>query len=539
MSIGKANPLRQMMINMMYLVLTALLALNVSAEILNAFSTVNAGMTKSIELMNTTQEATMKNLDKLLNQAKSSTQPFYDLAQQTNKIAEDYYKKIEAIIEQVAEETGGWAEEGEGHGAVEGVKQLKNMADLEVASRLFAEEESQYGKSFEADINKMRDEFINVAKELSKLNTRFDVDNFMPNITVEAKNVDNGKSWAYNNFHMVPSIAVVTVLTKMQQDIRTTQGNLINAIVNSIGADETSFDQLVAVVRPNTKTSLSVGEPFEADVLLAAYDSKQAPEIYIDGELQPVENGMAHYVGSTGAQGSFEREGKIVVTNKKTGEKKEYPFMIAYDVFNAPAVISPTKMNVLYAGLKNPISVSVPGYKASDIKPYFPSGSKGNPKLTPDKGAGNYIAQVKEIRGKNRTVKMYVNVTNSDGSTKKAGEQVFRVMKVPAPEAYFGPKASGQTITRTELKLASFVSARLENFVFEGIRYKVSEYNFLFYPKRGEVMSKKVRGSRVPSDIKSALNGARKGDQIIITGIRASAPGLGKVALKPIVLDVI
>jgi gliding motility-associated protein GldM len=536
MAVGKANPLRQMMINMMYLVLTALLALNVSAEILNAFMTVNAGMTKSIELMEETQQKTMDNLDKLLKQAQASTAPFYDLAIQTNKKADEFYKDISKLIQQIVDETGGPAEEGKDH-APEGAVTLKNMADLEVAERMFAGEEAQYGPKLEKDILDARTEFLRIAGELSKLNKNFDIKEFEPNITVDAKNYDNGKSWSYNNFHMVPSIAAVTVLTKIQQDIKTTQGNLINAIVNSIGADETSFDQLMAVVKSG-KTSLAVGDPFEAQIFLAAYDSKQSPDIFINGNPTTVENGVAKYVGNTGSQGSFSIPGEIVVTNKRTGEKKPYPFKIEYDVFKAPAVISPTKMNVLYVGLDNPISISVPGYKASDIRASI-SGFGSGHSLTKTTGEGNFIANVKEIRGRDRTVKISVNVTNSDGSSKKAGEQEFRVMTVPSPEGYFGPKASGQTISRTELKLANFVSARLENFVFEGIRYSISNYTFTYVPRKGDIFIEKVRGSNVTSGIKSTLAGARKGDQIMVTGIDASAPGLGRVKMKSIVLEVI
>ncbi len=524
MSVGKTNPLRQQMINMMYLVLTALLALNVSAEILKAFETVNEGMRASIGLMEGKNTVTMKAFDKLMKTSAVTTKDFYSLATQTNTTADTLYNYMQRWIDRVVAESGGYMIEGKGEEAHEVMAGMKN---LEICPRLFIED--KYGDEIQKKVNDARQEFLDIIAKVPTI----DVKAFEPNITLECKKKsEKSESWAVESFHMVPAIAGVTLLTKIQQDIRTTQANIIDALLNSIGAEDLTFDELIPVVSVE-KSSVAVGEKFRAEVLLAAYDSKQQPDIYIGDEKYDVEAGKAIYEVTPTSQGQVEKEVKIVVKNKKTGEAKEYIGKLAYDVFNAPAIISATKMNVVYIGLDNPISVSVPGFQPKDI---FASTSSGSLKSAGK--PGDYILNIPDTRGRIREINITASVKLPDGGTKQMGKMNFRIKNVPKPTPKFGSKESGE-ISAGEIRLVNFIAVVLEDFAFEGLRYKVDKFRFIYQPKRGEAKMVKGNGARLSRQMKSYLSNPQKGDRILIDNIYASAPKVGQKRLgSSIVLTV-
>ncbi|MEA3497394.1 MAG: gliding motility protein GldM [Bacteroidota bacterium] len=518
MAVGKTNPMRQQMINMMYLVLTALLALNVSAEILLAFQTVNEGMEKSIKLIDSKNEFTMKQFDKLMSTSASTTQEYFDLATKTNKIADDSYDYLQNLIDKIIYGSGGReANTHGGHeegGIVDSV--MVGMSNIEIAERFFVN--GPKGEELFNLIGETRKDFFDVIDNIETI----DKDVFASNITIKAESKTKGE-WAIQNFHMVPAIAAVTLLTKIQQDVRTSQANIIDALINAIGAEDVSFDQLIPVVLTE-KSAVAVGEKYTADVLLAAYDSKKDPEIFIGGNKMEVKNGKAHFEVTPNSQGPRENEVKIVVTNKKTGEKKEYISSMKYDVFNAPAIISATKMNVVYIGLDNPISVSVPGFQPSQVSG---RASYGSLRKT---SAGKYILNVPDSRGRVHEVNISANVSLPGGGGRNMGKKNFRIKNVPKPTPYFGSKESGE-ISPGEIRMVNFITVRLEDFAFEGLKYRVSKFRFVYQPRRGNAKLLNGNGARLSSAMKQALGSPQKGDRIIIDNIWATAPKVGRKRL--------
>jgi len=509
MSVGQTNPLRQQMINMMYLVLTALLAMNVSAEILKAFETVNEGMYKSIDLINLKNDMTMKQLNKLYSTTPGAVKVFLDKAIETNKIAEDLNKLIEGIKDEIIKE---------GKGINPETGQVADQANLEIPTRVLVEEGN--GDKIEQEVGKAREKFINVVKGIQGL----DVDKFTKGsitLKIEKKNKDS-RSWAAYTFHMVPNIAAITLLTKIQTDIKTTQSNILDKLLSSIGAAEISFDKLIPVINVTSgKSAVSVGEKYEAEILLAAYDSKQQPEIYLGGKPLEVKDGKAIYTGNTGNQGSFDIPGEITVKNKKTGEVTHYPYRLAYDVFNAPAIVSPTKMLVFYAALENPVSISVPGYRPDDVTATITGGGS----LKPDKNKGDYLAVIPDVKQQViREVVIHVFVKSPTGGTREIGKgTTFRIKQVPAPQAYFGSKDGGP-ISVGELKLVNFITVSLKDFAFDGLKYTVKKFTFILASKKNTSVIPGTGPSLSPQ-MKAAMNAPARGDIIIITDIYASFPG--------------
>jgi gliding motility-associated protein GldM len=516
MSVGQTNPLRQQMINMMYLVLTALLAMNVSAEILKAFETVNEGMYKSIDLINLKNEMTMNQLTKLYQTTPGAVKPFMDKAVEANKISDQLYKMIEGVKDKIIVE---------GKGINPETGQVADQANLEIPTRILVEEGN--GDKIEQEVAKTRENFMNVLKGIKGL----DPDKFAKSsITLKIEPPKKGnKSWAAFTFNMVPNIAAITLLTKIEADIKTTQSNILDALLNSIGKEDFKFDQLIPVINVTSgKSAVSVGEKYEAEILLAAYDSKQLPEIFLGGRALEVKDGKAIYSGSTGSQGSFDIPGEIVVKNKSTGEVKKYPYRLAYDVFNAPAIVSPTKMLVLYAALENPISISVPGYRPQDITASIVGGGS----LKPDKNPGEYLAVIPDSKTQLiKEVNIIVSVKSPTGGTRQIGQGTkFRIKTVPKPIAYFGSKVSGE-ISVGEIRLINFISVRLDDFAFEGLKYTVKKYKLLYIPKKGNATLFEANSSALSPQMKQALSAPGKGDIIMIYDIYANFPGSSDIRL--------
>jgi gliding motility-associated protein GldM len=511
MAVGKTNPQRQQMINMMYLVLTALLALNVSAEILNAFRVVNEKMDGTIELLDQKNEFTTEQLNKLHAKTPDAVELFYSKNNAAIEIADKLYKKVEVLKQKIIDESGGVNEET---GHMEGEK------DLEVCQRLMVDQ--GLGDELEAAVMEARQDFIDLLKDVPSVN----MEDFMSSILINIENPGNGpaktnkKAWAYETFHMMPAIAGVTHLTGIQQDIRTTQANIADKLLSSIGADDFTFDSLIPVVN-TTKSAVSINEELTAEILLAAYDSKQQPEIFIGENKVEVKDGKAIYKPNTSSQGSYNIPVKIVVKNKKKGTTEEYESSLNYDVFQTAAIISADKMNVFYAGLENPVSVSVPGYKPEDVKVSIRGGS-----LKGASGAGNYIVTVPGDGSVRKSV-ISVSVATADGGVRSIGSKDFRVMRVPSPTPKFGSKESGP-ISRGEIRIVNNISVVLENFVFEGLAYRCTRFQLVYLPKgSNKVQTLKANNGSLTSQMKSVLSQASRGDMIIIEDIYATSKGLG------------
>jgi len=523
MSVGKTNPLRQMMINMMYLVLTALLALNVSAEILLAFKTVNDGMLKTITAIDNQEKAIMESFKKLMETSKEAA-IYQAKAVEVNKACDALWLYIENLKHAVVEESGGmeWKEK-------EKDSAYKNMKDLESVTRMMVN--YNRGNLLQDEIGKTRAKIEEIVKSVPNIKNNWE--GFEQKILIKKEEAKTpGKSWAQERFTMVPVIACVTLLTKIQSDVRTTQQNVNAELINQIGKLDFKFNTLIPVVKVTTgKSAVAVGEKYEAEILLAAYDSNQQPEIFLNGRPLEVKNGKATYTGTTGQQGSYKMNGEIVVTNKSTGQKTKYPYELAYDVFNAPAIISPTKMNVIYMSIDNPFSISVPGFRPTDVIATLSTGMGGA--LTPVAGKpGDFTVNIHEPKGVTKLENAIINVSVKlpGGGVKNAGKGEFRIKKVPAPVIYLGARNGGE-ISVAELRTINNVVARLENFAFD-LQYKVTRYKFVYQPKRGgNSTSKDVQGSVIPQDIKGLMQSPGAGDMFIFYNVYAEAPGIGNKML--------
>lgn len=517
---GKVSP-RQKMINMMYLVLTAMLALNVSAEILKAFYLVEQSMIKAGGNIDSKNDDIMRSFQKAMQTQPEKTKPFNDAAVQVRAVSADFVKYVEDLKTEIVTE-GGKIEMDKTR--KEDGQLVQNSNISKHANLLVAPSGPQKGQELKDKINKARENMLAVMKQFKDNKTiQADAINIERLSDLRAEDTKGAKyNWQAELFEHSPQAAVVTLLTKIQNDAKNTESEILKSLFTGITADERSFDKLEAKIIPD-KTSVSSGEPFRAKVILTAYDSKQANEVVINGKTYMPEGGVVEYEAPTGGVGEFEVKGVIKVAGKDG--VKDYDFQTKYSVFKGEASISADAMNVLYIGLENPITIAVPGVSPNNIKASISNGS-----LTP-KGGGKFIAKVTS-RGEAK-----ITVTVQEDGKSKSYTGVFRVRPIPKPEAMLGTLESGQH-SAANIALQPGVFGTLgAGFAFDGVKYTIKGYNFVYAPKKGDAIPLTAVGSALTPQMKGITSRAKTGDRIIIDNVVATGPD-GTRNLNPIVISV-
>ena len=174
-----------------------------------------------------------------------------------------------------------------------------------------------------------------------------------------------GKSWQEYMFENMPVAAAVTLLSKLQNDVRYAEGEVLHTLVSQIDMKDIRVNKLEAFVIPE-KTVLYPGERFKANIVMATVDSTQQPMIYVNGSRLNTKNGQ--YTFTAGGVGEHQFSGYIMMKNA-VGDFLRRNFVQKYNVIPVPntATVAADLMNVLYAGYNNPISVSMPGVSQNSV----------------------------------------------------------------------------------------------------------------------------------------------------------------------------
>jgi len=515
---GKISP-RQKMINMMYLVLTAMLALNVSAEILKAFYLVEESMVKAGANIDAKNADLMRAFEKQYKNQPGKTKPFIEQARKAQKVTDEFVKYVEELKTTIVTQNGKKTSKEE---IRQEDGQLIAKSDIEIHAYLMISPEGPgKGEELRNKVNKTRNDLLAVLKPFKPL--AGDAKRIDDQTDLKANAPEGGtQTWESELFEHSPQAAVVTLLTKIQNDAKNTNAEVLTSLFSGITAEDVSFDMLVAKFIPD-KSAVSLGEKFKADVILTAYDSKSANKVVVNGTELEMINGVAKYEVDPRSAGDHEVKGFIEVQGKD-GAKK-YDFTETYSVFKGEASISADKMNVLYIGLDNPITVAIPGANPNDVSARITTGGK-----LVSKGGGQYIAKV----SKRGDTKIAVTVKKKDGTT-KSYQAPFRIRPIPKPEARLGTLESG-THSRGQIGAQSFVVGTLgQGFAYEGVRYTIKSYTFVYSPRRGDAQFVQGSGMRLPPQASGILRRVKPGDRVIIDNITATGPD-GTRQLSPLVI---
>jgi len=529
---GKETP-RQKMIGMMYLVLTALLALNVSKEILEAFVLVNDGLENTTVSFQDKIDVQYNSFQASYEENPTKVGPYWNKALKIQQMANELNAYISVVKARVMAGT----EEGDPEKYTElnyigknsrGRDTLINLGKMN--SKDNYNEPTHYliggeanspieGEYTAVEVQRKLEAYRELLKETvngsPELQARFDqVFNFED---TKAKTGEN-ETWIVKNFFHQTLAATITLLSKCQADVKTTESDAISYLLQSVDAASFKFNKLMAVV--NTRSNLiALGDSFKADVFLAAYDSTKFPTILYGENEDNLKNEIkvVDGVGRFGIRpsGIGEKSWKGVIKYETSTGVLNFPFEMNYKVSDADAVIDPSAMNVVYRGIPNPISVSVPGADSDGLSV---SCSIGGIKLVP-KGKGKYEITV-PASVKARELTLSVSAPAPNGGMKNVGSKIFRLKSIPIAEPEFGGKfPSDNVIQRGVLKEVDKLRAFLKDFVFDGLSAEVVSFS-LSYSSGGLVKDITSNSDRITSEMKGIIGSMRPGQVISFTNIR-------------------
>jgi gliding motility-associated protein GldM len=384
---------RQKMINIMYLVLTALLALNVSKQIVEAFVVVDQGLQNTNKNFYVQNQSIYAKFAKALDRDRLKTKPFYDQAEIVQRMSDQMVKDIQdlkiLLVKKVDNKVFDQADTMLDH--VDAKEDFTTPTGILIGER----EDGTTGEAAKLkqkynDYRKKMLGLLNVTvngKQVVKPSDSTSVNIGL--LTPPTYSASEGEklNWQLYNFGERPLVSDIVVLTKMQNDVRNAEASMVQFFYGKI--DESSFKvtDFMAKVIPNSSYVL-LNDSFKADIFPSAYIATQQPVIEIDSldgkhvEPQNVKvnaSGIGRYAIRTDREGPTVFSG-VIQMKDPTGVLKKYPFRSSYIVAKAAVVISPTKMNVFYAGVDNPVEISVPGVSDNDIRPALSGGSMSGSK---------------------------------------------------------------------------------------------------------------------------------------------------------------
>ena len=550
MATGKLSP-RQKMINMMYLVLTALLALNVSKEILESFVTVNNGLETTKATLKEKMDQTYQTFSQYASQNQAKYGASYAVAADIQKAANGLIKYVDETKAQVIAQTEGLElDQVYAHDTVMNLKLVDKKDNYDRITEIMIgsdETNPKEGDYTAVDLRQRLEAFRDKLLAAAGQNNSTLAENIRTTFTFpeekEAGTTGAVVTWETKNFYHVPLAAGVTILSKIQGDIRNMENETVNYLLGSVEQKSFKFNTLVPIVKP-LSSYVTVGGTYQANIFLGAYDNQNAPEVYIcgpdatldttsvppkiigDAIKLPMEGAMAKLEQT--AAGAGVRTVKGIIKFKPVGgEEQIRSFEATYEVAQPNLVVSPTKMNVFYRGVDNPVSISVSGYSNKDIQPTYTNGQLS-------KATEGFVFRP----GKDPEALIGATVTNPDGSKKTLPGAKFRVKNVPNPTPYFGTKSVGdETIKKSELAVIPGVRAVMENFEFD-LKFDVVEFKLTMIIS-GTPIEKITRGPALSSDMKEMVAKARPGQKVYIEGIKAKGPdgtirSLGSLAFKVI-----
>ena len=496
------------MINIMYLVLTALLALNVSSEILNAFKTVNNSLQKTNDAVNASSSQIFQSLTEKMGDetTKAKAVVWQPRAKQVMDEAAKAYNFIQGLKDQILTESGGDPKDP--------TKKFKED-NLDIATRLLIKQ----GKGKQL-LQMLTDFKKNVLGINDTIKTEFEKS--LPVDLDKPKSLTGGdkKNWEETYFHMVPTVAALTILSKFQNDIKTSENKVVTFCHEQVGKVVLRYDAFEAIVGQNSKYFMP-GQEIEITAGLGAFSKTKLPSVSIGGAGVPLnEKGIAVYKTSAGGLGSHTINVTVSFTDQD-GQPQTRQIPIEYVVGQSNASIALDKMNVLYIGVDNPVTIAASGGGDDKVQASITGGSRTRT------GGGRYIARVNNVTD---DCKISVMV---DG--KMAGQALFRVRTIPGAQAYVGGQPSGANMAAGAFKAQGGVGAGIKDFPFE-LSYDVVSFTFTCDTDEGDIVSVPVSGAAFQGAVRTAINThVKPGKLVTIDNIRVKGPD-GRTTSAPSLL---
>lgn len=493
----------------------AMLAMNVSSDVLNGFQLVDEGLNRSKANSDVQNEAIFSTLEAAMKQNPEKTREWYTRAKEVRSMTDSLYNFVEDLKLKIVRKADG--EDAD-------LKDIKSRDNLEASTYIMLNPVVGQGKKLKTSIDNFREKIVTMVNDSAQ--QRIIASNLATTVPEKGKLL--GKNWQEYMFENTPVVAAVTLLTKIQTDIRHAEGEILHQLVSNIDVKDIRVNQISAFVIPNAQTVVRGGK-FSAQIVMAAVDTTQRPEIYVGNTL--LKSGNGRYETVCGSTGDFTLRGYIQMRNGN-GEVIRREFAQPYTVVEPSATVSATMMNMLYAGYKNPISVSVPGVPINKVNLSMTNGS-----LTKN-GNGTYIAVPSKV---GEDVVFTVTAEN-EGRQQEMGKFTYHVRKLPDPTGFIEyTDAKGNTtrfkggrISKQGIMSAGGIGAAIDDGILD-ISFKVLGFQTYFIDNMGNVVPEASSGaSFTPSQI-AKIRSLNRGKLFNISNIRVVGPdGIERTLTSPV-----
>ena len=513
-NVTKMSP-RQRMINLMYIVLTAMLALNVSSDVLNGFVQVHEGLTRTNKNMAVKNKVQFLYLKQLYEEDPQHATDSYNKGVQLRNLSAALLNTVDSLKKEIAIKTDG--PKGDYNNII-------NQEDLDASGVVMLNPVTQSGKKLREQINSYRDFISKLIPDQRKREPLLE----MLSTQVKAPLGEGLVTWEEKHFHNMPTIASVTMLTKIQNDIRQAESEVLNQLILGAGGEPEKVEAIAEAQALEAETKVIVndleafvipksnvvmrGGKYSANIVLAAIETTKPHSIYVGGTRL---NGNL-YEFTAGSVGEHQYSGYISVP-MANGTTQQYKFTSSYTVVEPMATISPTMMNVLYAGIDNPISISVPGVPMNAI-----SASINNGTLT--RNGNNWVARVSKV-GSEAEISVSATI---DGRSQSVGSMKFRVRKLPDPTPYISVggtqyKGTPKRISKAQLLGASGLSAAIDDGIID-VQYRVVSFSMVFFDQMGNAMPENSSGASFSARQIEKIRQLKPGKSFFISNVKATGP---------------
>ena len=529
----KLSP-RQKMIGMMYLILTAMLALNVSKEAVEAFKKVDKGLTQTIANYTLKNDVLYRDFDRAAAENPAKAGKYKTAAYQVKERADEAFNFIQGLKIEIIKK----AENDPETPAVKGNeviidKVIKHIDDTNVPSEiLIGANENGKANDLKALLSEYRQFLINTldgknptAEEALKKSLNTD----------DGINRDGVKErWENLNFQTLPLVAVICILSEYQVNVRNGETEVLNYLYSQIDASSFKFTKLDAIVIPTSSNYVTQGSDYEAQVFISATDSTQYPEYTVgDTKLPRDESGKGIYKVRATSVGP-KKWGGVIALKAPDGSIKNYHFESSYVVGEPNVIVSPTAMNVMYMGIPNPIDVSVPGISPDKIKIKIVNGSVSTEKVKNSKKEIFKGAWAVKPNAVGQDVQVIVTA-DINGKPVQYPPYPFRVKSIPNPIAVFGGKSTG-SIQRATAAAQKGVFAIQPDFDFD-LQYNITGFTILYSDNRGD-FEEKSANSNLTVKQQDLIARLTRGKYLTIKDITALGPDGKTKELLPVILKI-
>ena len=543
---GKLPP-RQKMIGMMYLVLTALLAMNVSKDILDAFILINDSLEATNRNFTAKNDVAYNAFQKAYLENPTKVKRYYDKAQGVKRNSKELFEYIDSLKFYLIRHTDQKIDKNDFPDDTIRLAYAAAKDNYDTPTHILIGDEPATPIKGPHSAVELKEKIASFREYLTGVIEKKDRAGMKIGLKTDSvKEWDGIKGWEDANFYHLPLAAVVTNLTKIQTDIKNAEADVVKQLFSAVDASDFNFDIIKARVIPKSNY-VFMGEDYEAEIFVAAYSSTQNPEMAIGdvdtstntfrgggkGDTIPVHNGVGIYKVRGSAEGEKKYAGMVRI-KAPDGTFKPYTFDSKYMVAKPSAVVSLDKMNVFYLDVDNPVTISAGGIAAERLTPSMSGGSI----LATSMKEGKYAVRV-SAGSKEATINVAAKSDDGKGS-KPMGAFKYRVKPIPPPRARFAGKEGSAKISKNDLVNAGGAIANMgEDFLFE-LSFDVT--GFCVAAVIGGFEQRECSSSnKITEKQKKLLQGVKTGNKVIIEEVKARLKGSSTAkekTLDPIVLTV-